>query len=128
MCACQIRRKLYGLRGLTDRLKQMSQYLQNVLDGKIAHSHEILFNMQKMVNLLPNLAVDSLVKSMFVETNDSHLVRVRCGRSAGFAQLFRIVVRVLGADPVYVEGGVGWGGGLGRRLLSACFSFLECGL
>jgi len=70
----EIRRKLYGLRGLTDRLKQMSQYLQKVLDGKLPHSHEIMFNMQKMVNLLPNLGVDSLVKSMFIETNDSHLV------------------------------------------------------
>jgi hypothetical protein len=55
----------------------MSQYLQKVLDGKLPHSHEIMFNMQKMVNLLPNLGVDSLVKSMFIETNDSHLVRAQ---------------------------------------------------
>jgi len=72
--AGEIRRKLQGLIGLTDRLKQISQYLQNVIDDKVPHNHEILYNIQKMVSLLPNLGVETLVKALFVQSNDAHLV------------------------------------------------------
>jgi hypothetical protein len=47
-----------------------------VLEGRMPHNHEIMTNLQKMVSLLPNLAVDTLTKAMFVESNDAHLVRV----------------------------------------------------
>lgn len=43
----------------------------------VAHAHaraQILNNMQTITNLLPNLNVESLVKSMFGKTNDLHLV------------------------------------------------------
>ncbi len=64
-----------------------------MLEGKVPHSHEILYNIQTMVALLPNLAVDSLVKSLFVETNDSHLVRL-----GGFLCLHLSMCVCLGSD------------------------------
>lgn len=36
--------------------------------------YQIVYNMQNIFNLLPNLNVDELVRSMLVKTNDMHLV------------------------------------------------------
>ena len=36
--------------------------------------NQILSNLQDILNLLPNLNLDKLVRSMFVKTNDTHLV------------------------------------------------------
>lgn len=52
----------------------MKTYLENVLAGKLPPNHQIIYNMQTIFNLLPNLNVDSLVRSMFVKTNDMHFV------------------------------------------------------
>ena len=73
--AAEIRHKVLGLRGLTDRLRQMHTYLTHVVEGRVPPNHEILANMQTIVSMLPNLSVESLIRAMFVETNDMHLVR-----------------------------------------------------
>ncbi|CAM9989548.1 unnamed protein product [Ectocarpus sp. 12 AP-2014] len=52
----------------------MQTYLKNVLDGKLPVNNQIVYNMQNIFNLLPNLNVDELVRSMLVKTNDMHLV------------------------------------------------------
>ena len=52
----------------------MKKYLSNVLDNKIPVNHTIIYNMQTIFNLLPNLNVEKLVKSMLIKTNDMHLV------------------------------------------------------
>lgn len=53
-----------ALKGLKGRLGEMLAYLQAVLDGKIPVNHEIIADMQDMINLLPNLNVDSLASSL----------------------------------------------------------------
>ena len=52
----------------------MKAYLENVLAKKLPANNQILYNMQTVFNLLPNLNVDELVKSLLVKTNDMHLV------------------------------------------------------
>lgn len=37
-------------------------------------NHQIAHNLQDIVNLLPNLNVEELVKAMLMKTNDMHLV------------------------------------------------------
>ena len=54
----------------------MAAYLKNVVEGRLPPNNDILYNIQSIVNLLPNLSVETLVKSMLVSTNDMHLVRV----------------------------------------------------
>ena len=49
----------------------MKKYLQNVLDGRIPVNNQIIYNMQTVLNLLPNLNVDELATMM--KTNDMHL-------------------------------------------------------
>lgn len=70
----EARHKLQALKGLHERLKYMATYLEDVLQGNLPHNNQILYNMQTIMNLLPNLNVQALVKSMLTKTNDMHLV------------------------------------------------------
>mmetsp|Transcript_27131 Transcript_27131/g.35567 ORF Transcript_27131/g.35567 Transcript_27131/m.35567 type:complete len:340 (+) Transcript_27131:94-1113(+) len=72
--ANQIKHKMTALSGLQEHLEEMRAYLQNVLDDKLPVNNQIIYNMQTIFNLLPNLNVDELVRSMLVKTNDMHLV------------------------------------------------------
>lgn len=72
--ANQIKHKMSALGGLKDRLEEMQSYLQLTLSGELQPSNQIVYNMQNVFNLLPNLNVEELVRSMLVKTNDMHLV------------------------------------------------------
>ena len=72
--AHQIKHKMTALNGLKEKLGEMKKYLQNVLDGRIPVNNQIIYNMQTVLNLLPNLNVEELVRAMMMKTNDMHLV------------------------------------------------------
>jgi len=72
--ANQIKHKMTALTSLQERLVEMRKYLDNVLAGKLPVNNQILYNMQAILNLLPNLNVDELVRAMMMKTNDMHLV------------------------------------------------------
>ena len=44
-------------------------------------ARQIIYNMQTIINLLTNLNMEDLVRSILVKTNDMHLVRTRSRRS-----------------------------------------------
>ena len=69
-----VKAKLSGLSTLTEKLVEMKDYLTAVADGKMKANSEIIANMQAIVNLLPNLNVEELVRSMLVKNNDMHMV------------------------------------------------------
>lgn len=69
----QIKQKLTGLSGLLNRLVEMSTYLQRVIAGQIPVNNQIIANMQSIFNLLPNLNIDEIVRSMLVNSNDVYL-------------------------------------------------------
>jgi 26S proteasome regulatory subunit N8 len=72
--AMKIKQKIAGLSGLASRLAEIRTYLQNVIEEKIPINHQILYNLQNIVNYLPNLNVEELVRAMLIKTNDIHLV------------------------------------------------------
>lgn len=72
--ALQIQQKVVGLKGLLARLVEIREYLDKVTSGKMPINNQITNNLQNIFNLLPNLNVEELVQSMFVKTNDMHLV------------------------------------------------------
>lgn len=69
--ASQIQGKLDGLKAMRGRLKETKDYLQAVLNTGLPVNNQILYNLQMIFNLLPNLSV--VAKSMLVKTNDMHL-------------------------------------------------------
>ncbi len=72
--ASLIKHKISALSGLKERLEEIEKYLVLVSEGKIQPSNQIVYNLQDVFNLLPNLNVEELVKSMIIKTNDMHLV------------------------------------------------------
>ncbi|KAK6156150.1 hypothetical protein DH2020_010398 [Rehmannia glutinosa] len=72
--ATEVTGKLAALKGLDARLKEIRNYLDLVIEGKLPLNHEILYHLQDVFNLLPNLNVSELVKSFAVKTNDMMLV------------------------------------------------------
>ena len=70
----QIKQKINGLTGLARKLEEIRDYLEKIIAGRIPINNQITYNLQNIFNLLPNLNVDELVKSMVVKTNDMHLV------------------------------------------------------
>jgi 26S proteasome regulatory subunit N8 len=52
----------------------MKTYLENVLAEKLPVNNQIIYNMQTVFNLMPNLNVEELVRSLLIKTNDMHLV------------------------------------------------------
>ncbi|KAG6395433.1 hypothetical protein SASPL_146078 [Salvia splendens] len=72
--ATEVTGKLAALKGLDARLKEIRSYLDLVIEGKLPLNHEILYHLQDVFNLLPNLNVLELVKAFAVKTNDMMLV------------------------------------------------------
>lgn len=72
--ALKIKEKISGLSGLATRLTQIKEYIEKVVSGKYPINNQIVYNLQNILNLLPNLNVDVLVRSMQVKTNDMHMV------------------------------------------------------
>jgi 26S proteasome regulatory subunit N8 len=72
--ASQIKQKMASLGGLKEKLQEMGAYLQNVHDGKLPANNQIIYNMQTIFNLLPNLNVDEMLRSMFVKSNDFYMI------------------------------------------------------
>ena len=72
--ASRVQHKMTGLVGLKSRLEEMHAYLTAVTAGEMPVNNQVIYNMQDIFNLLPNLNVEALVQSFFVKTNDMHLV------------------------------------------------------
>ncbi|XP_021848400.1 26S proteasome non-ATPase regulatory subunit 7 homolog A [Spinacia oleracea] len=72
--ATEVIGKLAALKGLNARLREIRGYLELVIEGKLPLNHEILYHLQDVFNLFPNLSVLELVKAFAVKTNDMMLV------------------------------------------------------
>lgn len=70
----RIRHQITALKGLRNRLSEMSQYIDDVANGKRKVNNQIIYNIQTIVNKLPNLNLSKLVQSFMVKTNDIYLV------------------------------------------------------
>ena len=69
-----IQAKMGGLASLKDKLSEMKDYLEAIVGGDIKPNQEIIANMQGILNLLPNLNVDEMIRALLVKTNDMHMV------------------------------------------------------
>ena len=72
--ALEIHQKISSLSSLVAKLLEIKTYLDNVLNNKLPVNNKILYNLQDIINLLPNLNVDELVKSMMIKSNDQYLI------------------------------------------------------
>lgn len=70
----QVTEQLHALKGLQLHLTDIISYLEKVVQGKLPLNHQIIYNLQNIFNLLPNLNIEELITSFRVKTNDELLV------------------------------------------------------
>ena len=72
--ASLIQGKMAGLATLTEKLVECHDYLQACASGSIPKVNpDIVANLQTILNLLPNLNTEEMVRSMLMKTNDMHM-------------------------------------------------------
>lgn len=71
--AVEVSAKLGALKSLHSRLQEIRSYLEEVVAQKLPVKHDIMYQLQDIFNMLPNLNVDELVKSFAAQTNDMML-------------------------------------------------------
>ena len=70
----QITNQVTSLKGLHSHLHDIQNYLEQVVAKKLPMNHAVIYQLQDVFNLLPNLNLDEFVKSFLVKTNDQMLV------------------------------------------------------
>lgn len=70
----RITSQLMSLKGLNKHLQDIRNYLEKVAMGKLPVNHTIIYHLQDVFNLLPDLNVAEFVKATSVKTNDQMLV------------------------------------------------------
>jgi len=70
----RVAEQLASLRGLQSRLTDIRNYLQDVARGKMPVNHQIVYNLQDALNLLPDLGDSVITQSFSSTTNDELLV------------------------------------------------------
>jgi len=72
--ATRVSEQLASLRGLQSRLADIQKYLVDVAAGRMPVNHQIVYNLQDALNLLPNLNDPETTQSFATSTNDQLLV------------------------------------------------------
>lgn len=70
----KITNQLMGLKGLNAQLHDIKNYLQRVGDGKMPINYQIVYQLQDIFNLLPDITSEQFTETMYVKTNDQMLV------------------------------------------------------
>ena len=66
--------QIHSLQGLQTHLEGIKDYLEKVAMKKLPINHQILYQLQDIFNLLPNLNLEEFTKSFAVKTNDQLLI------------------------------------------------------
>jgi len=72
--AQRISNQLLSLEGLKTHLEGVRDYLSLVASGKLPKNHTILYQLQDIFNLLPNLNLQQFSKSFAIKFNDQLLI------------------------------------------------------
>lgn len=70
----KITNQLLGLKGINAQLRDIKNYLTKVSTGKLPLNHQIVYQLQDILNLLPDISTDSFTDTLYVKTNDQMLV------------------------------------------------------
>uniref|UniRef100_A0A9J8C9E5 Proteasome 26S subunit, non-ATPase 7 n=1 Tax=Cyprinus carpio carpio TaxID=630221 RepID=A0A9J8C9E5_CYPCA len=70
----RITNQVHGLKGLNSKLLDIKSYLEKVATGKLPINHQIIYQLQDVFNLLPDVNLQEFVKAFYLKTNDQMLV------------------------------------------------------
>lgn len=66
--------KISGLSGMLHQLEEIQHYLQLVTTKQIPINHQVMYKLQDMFNLLPDVRMQDMVRSLNMTSNDQMLV------------------------------------------------------
>lgn len=66
--------QLDGLSGLLRHLREIGSYLELVATNQLPINHSVIYQLQDMFNLLPDLRLHDMVRAVHVNTNDQMLI------------------------------------------------------
>lgn len=70
----KITNQLLGLKGLNAQLRDIKNYLLKVGNGQLPINHPIVYQLQDILNLLPDITQETFTDTLYVKTNDQMLV------------------------------------------------------
>uniref|UniRef100_A0A8B9JQC0 26S proteasome non-ATPase regulatory subunit 7 n=1 Tax=Astyanax mexicanus TaxID=7994 RepID=A0A8B9JQC0_ASTMX len=70
----RITNQVHGLKGLNSKLLDIKSYLEKVATGKLPINHQIIYQLQDVFNLLPDVNLQEFIKAFYLKTNDQMLV------------------------------------------------------
>ncbi|CAK8692091.1 26S proteasome non-ATPase regulatory subunit 7-like [Clavelina lepadiformis] len=70
----RITNQLQGVRGLGAKLLEIKNYLEQVSAGTLPINHSIVYELQDIFNLLPDINLAEFSKAFYLKTNDQMLV------------------------------------------------------
>ncbi|XP_071450170.1 26S proteasome non-ATPase regulatory subunit 7 [Hetaerina americana] len=104
----RITHQLLGLKGLHSQIWEIRNYLQQVVLGKLPMNHQIIYQLQDVFNLLPDVSGPSFVQSLYVKTNDQMLVVYLAALTRSVVALHNLINNKLAnRDAERKEGGGG---------------------
>jgi len=66
--------QLLGLKGINAQIRDIKNYLIKVGKGQLPLNHQIVYQLQDILNLLPDITKESFTDTLYVKTNDQMLV------------------------------------------------------
>lgn len=70
----RVTNQFLGLKGLNQQIQDIRDYLLQVVEGKLPINHQIIYQLQDIFNLLPDMNHGNFVDSLYIKTNDQMLV------------------------------------------------------
>uniref|UniRef100_A0A8C7EYT7 26S proteasome non-ATPase regulatory subunit 7 n=1 Tax=Oncorhynchus kisutch TaxID=8019 RepID=A0A8C7EYT7_ONCKI len=70
----RITNQVHGLKGLNSKLLDIRSYLERVAADKLPINHQIVYHLQDVFNLLPDVNLLEFTKAFYLKTNDQMLV------------------------------------------------------
>ena len=70
----KITNQLLGLKGLQRQVQEIKNYLEQIVQDKLPINHQIVYQLQDVFNLLPDMSQKTMSDSLYVKTNDQMLV------------------------------------------------------
>lgn len=70
----RVTNQFLGLKGLNQQIEDIRDYLLQVVEGKLPINHQIIYQLQDIFNLLPDMNHGNFRDSLYIKTNDQMLV------------------------------------------------------
>ncbi|KAI6241434.1 26S proteasome non-ATPase regulatory subunit 7 [Aphelenchoides fujianensis] len=80
--------QVLGLRGLGGQLADIERYLREVARGELPVNHAVIYYIQEMLNLLPDVTKPEFVEAHNVQTNDQLMSKQRRRRESNASRDF----------------------------------------